>query len=215
MFCAPRIVRPVNRFLLLSLGLACAASLARADTETIVFFRHGEKTAHELGQLSVIGLNRSLALPSVLLGKFGKPDYLFAPDPDRNLVGGRHGEASYDYVRPLATIEPTAIELGMPINTHFGFKEIGRLETELMKPAYRNALIFVCWEHGFEDQLAKRMMEDLGGPASDVPDWPSGDYDSLFVIRIERSDGHTTATFAHDREGLSTPSARFPAPASP
>ena len=65
---------------LLAMVLAAGAASAQAE-ETIVFFRHGEKPAGGLGQLTCQGLNRALALPGVLLDKFGTPDYLYAPNP--------------------------------------------------------------------------------------------------------------------------------------
>ena len=49
--------------------------------ETVVILRHGEKPEGGLGQLAPQGFNRALALSVVLPQKFGKPDYLFAPDP--------------------------------------------------------------------------------------------------------------------------------------
>ena len=46
-----------------------------------MFLRHGEKPSGGYGQLTCQGLNRSLALPDVLLAKYGKPTYLYAPNP--------------------------------------------------------------------------------------------------------------------------------------
>ena len=81
---------------------------ARSDdtVETIVFVRHGEKPSKRLGQLNCEGLNRTLALPSVIakIARAAQGCFLarsFRPE-------GRRRE-SYSYVRPLATIEPTAI----------------------------------------------------------------------------------------------------------
>ena len=48
--------------------------------------RHGEKPSGGYGQLTCQGLNRSLALPDVLLAKFGKPTYLYAPNPAVRIV---------------------------------------------------------------------------------------------------------------------------------
>lgn len=76
--------------------------------ETIVCIRHGEKSPDGLGQLTCRGLNRALALPKVLLGKFGSPQFVFAPNPTQK-VDAKSEKAGYYYVRPLATIEPTAI----------------------------------------------------------------------------------------------------------
>ena len=97
--------------------------------ETIIAIRHGEKPPGGLGQLTCQGLNRALALPKVLLGKYGTPQFIFAPNPTQKVDGDK-----YFYVRPLTTIEPTAIRCGLPVNTQFGFREIKELETELAKP---------------------------------------------------------------------------------
>jgi len=172
-------------------------------TETIVLVRHGEKTAEEYGQLSPVGFKRALALPGVLIGKYGKPDFLFAPNPSVQ-VHSKTTESSYSYVRPLATIEPTAIQLGMPVNTQFGFPDIKSLDAELAKPAYSKAVIFVAWEHKYLDDFAKAVVKEYGGDAV-VPDWPGKDYDSIFVIKIQRGGagaGKATVTFAVDHEGL-------------
>jgi hypothetical protein len=89
--------------------------------ETIVAIRHAEKPPGGLGQLTCRGLNRALALPKVLIGRFGKPDAIYAPDPADEVMDGSN---SYSYVRPLVTIEPTAIALGMPVNTQIGYGDI-------------------------------------------------------------------------------------------
>jgi len=45
------------------------------------------------------------------VGKYGKADVIFAPDPAKQK---NDSGTKYDYVRPLATIEPTAIYFGLP-----------------------------------------------------------------------------------------------------
>jgi hypothetical protein len=186
--------------MLMSFGWQATASYAQNTTETIVLIRHGEKTPTELGQLDCQGLNRALALPHILIKKFGKPDYLFAPNPSAQ-IDAADGHM-YSYVRPLATIEPTAILLGMPVNTQIAFYDIKQLQTELTKPQYANALIFVAWEHGTEDQFAKNIMAAYSKDASVVPHWPGKDYDSIFVIHLVHSGPTVTATFSIDHEGL-------------
>jgi hypothetical protein len=69
----------------------------QTDVETIVFLRHGEKPPGGLGQLTCQGLNRALALPPVLISKFGKADYIFAPDPAGKVTEG--GLRQFDYLR--------------------------------------------------------------------------------------------------------------------
>jgi hypothetical protein len=95
---------------------------ARAEIETIVFLRHGEKPQGGLGQLTCQGLNRALALPPILISKFGRADYVFAPAPEGKVSEG--GLRQFDYIRPLATIEPTAIRLGLPVCTDFRYNDI-------------------------------------------------------------------------------------------
>lgn len=169
-------------------------------TETIVIVRHGEKPANGLGQLRCQGLNRALALPGILTSKFGKPDFIFAPNPSVQI----HDRNSplYSYVRPLATIEPTAIQLGMPVNAQIGFDQIHLLQTELTKRKYDHALIFVAWEHGYQYTFAKNLLKDYGGDPSVVPSWSDDDYDTIFVIRLSHNGAKTSASFTVDHEGL-------------
>ena len=182
---------------------------AQGKTETIVCIRHGEKPLLGLGQLTSKGLNRALALPQVLQAKFGKPNFIFAPDPNqvtRDLGG------EYCYVRPLATIEPSAIKYGLPINTHFGFRDIAGLQQELTKPAYETSTIFVAWEHSYVDDFAKALVGSFDGDVSQIPVWPGDDYDSIFVIRIIRGKGKISAIFSLDAEGLNNLSSDYPRP---
>ena len=163
--------------------------------------RHGEKPPEGLGQLSCKGLNRALALPDVLIKRYGKPDFIYAPNPSVQVHDGNN--PPYSYVRPLATIEPTAIRLGMPVNTQIGFDEIQRLQQELTQPIYGNALIFVAWEHRYLYQFARQMLLSNGQDPSVVPDWPSNDYETIYVFRILRSGGTSRVSFAIAKEMLS------------
>ena len=97
-----------------------------------MFVRHGEKPALGLGQLDCRGLNRALALPGVIAKTWGKPDFIFAPDP---AAEKKDAGVSYDYVRPLATIEPTAVLFGMPVDAHIGFADVAGLQAALEAPA--------------------------------------------------------------------------------
>lgn len=176
------------------------------NTETIICIRHGEKPTNGLGQLTIRGLNRSLALPGVLLGKYGKPQYIFAPNPTEKV----DGKPGYFYVRPLATIEPTAIQCELPVNTQFGFREIKDLENELNKTNYANATVFVAWEHGLLDNFARNMVKDNGGDPGDVPDWSNNEYDMIFVFKRTALNGKTGFSFKIDHEGLNGLSDKYP-----
>jgi hypothetical protein len=168
-------------------------------TQTIVFLRHGEKPALGLGQLNCQGLNRALALPSVIAREFGRPDAIFAPDPAREKSdGGR----MYDYVRPLATVEPSAIFFGLPVEAGIGFLDTPALVRQLDAPEYRGALMLVGWEHHKIVDAVQQIMAENGGDPALIPDWKDDDFDSLYVIRITRAEGTAAATFALRHEGL-------------
>jgi hypothetical protein len=182
-----------------------AATDERPSVETIVLIRHAEKPRAGLGQLTVKGLNRALALPDVLLPRYGKPDYVFAPNPIQKVDGDR-----YYYVRPLATIEPTAIRCELPVNTEFGFLEISELERELEKAKYRGALIYIAWEHILEEQFAKKLLKDNGGDARQVPRWSNDEYDMIFVFKIAHAAGTNSVTFTVEHEGLNNLGSDYP-----
>src|ERR1700676_2675906 len=151
--------RPQPRGLSLLLTITMLGSIpayaAGGTVETIVMVRHGEKPAAGLGQLSCQGLNRALALPQVIKGKYGKPDFIFAPDPakEKNDSG-----IKYDYVRPLATIEPTAIYFGLPVNASIGFSRTDDLHATLLAPQYKSSLVVVAWEHKIIEALTTRLL---------------------------------------------------------
>lgn len=171
----------------------------QSDTETIVMIRHGEKPPGGLGQLDCKGLNRALALPDVLLLRFGKPDFLYASNPS---VQDNDGGVLYSYVRPLATIEPTAIRAGLPVNTQIGYTRIDELQQALTQPAYAHALIFVAWEHKYLYDFAQQFLKSYGDDPSVIPPWPAGDYDTIYVFKLTRQNGKTHLSFRIEQEGL-------------
>ena len=182
-------------------------NLPAADTnfaptvETLIVIRHGEKPRGGLGQLTCRGLNRALALPQVLLKRYGTPQFIFAPNPTEK-VDNKVVKAGYYYVRPLITIEPTAIRCGLPVNTQFGYTEIKGLENELQKPQYQNATTFIAWEHGLLDKFAKNLVKDNGGDPAQVPPWPDSEYDMIFVFKITTDHDQRSVSFTVEQEGL-------------
>ena len=82
------------------------------------------------------------------------------------------------------TIEPTAIRLGLPVETKFAFDEIAGLQSELCTPPYQRATVFVAWEHRLLDELVRKLVSAFGGNAADVPEWAGEDFDSIFVVRL-------------------------------
>jgi hypothetical protein len=173
-----------------------AVNAARAD-QTIVFLRHGEKPSGGYGQLTCQGLNRAIALPTALVGKFGKPKYLYAPNPGVPITDPA---GTFNYVRPVATIEPLAIKLGLPVYTKYGYTDVASLQKALIMSTKANTVAFVAWEHAYLVKVVQNIMNAYGGGVT-VPAWTSGDYDSLYVVHVNY--GTTiTAQFHKDLEGL-------------
>lgn len=190
-------------------NVQAAGSPDQPAEQTIVFLRHGEKPAGGLGQLNCQGLNRALALPKVMAEKFGKPDKIFAPNPsERKDDDG----TDYDYIRPLATIEPTAIAFGMPVDTSIGYDDVRSLVKTLNRSAKQGGVVFVAWEHKKIVKAVKALMDAGDGNSDDIPKWKGEDFDSLYVIRRSVSD--KKVTFEHLQEGLDGLSQTCPSPVS-
>lgn len=158
--------------------------------ETLIFVRHGEKPANDSGQLTCKGLNRALALPDVLLDRYGKPDFIFAAGPKENKTGSS--------LRALSTIMPTAVRVGLPIGIQFHADDIAGLQQELLSDKYQNSRIFIAWEHKNLDKAVKNIVAARGGDASLVHEWPGSDFDSIFVVTLDQG----KVSFRQEREGL-------------
>jgi hypothetical protein len=181
--------------------LLLTGTAARSDNavETVIFVRHGEKAHGGLGQLSCQGLNRALALPTVIAKIFGRPDAIFAPDPDEQV---KSAEERFNYVRALATIEPTAIFFGLPVNVSIGVSDKDALRDALEQPEYRNARVLIAWEHEHMEKTVRALLAAHGGDAAVVPEWGSHDFDSIYVVTITSVGATRKATFALMHQGL-------------
>jgi hypothetical protein len=187
------------RFLQTAVCLLLSIGCAQAQ-EKIVAIRHAEKPPTSLGQLTCKGLNRALALPKVLIPRYGKPDRIYAPDPGTRI--GQLGNLSYSYVRPLMTIEPTAIELQMPVNALIGFRNVGELRRELLARENANSVIYLVWEHVYLNEFAKRLLKAYGKDPSVVPDWPNDEFDRIYVFQIKNVGKKKDLTFSIEQQQL-------------
>lgn len=207
--------RQLTAGLLLWPWLAGAAPPPDTAEQKIIFIRHGEKPEQGLGQINCQGLNRALALPAVL-ARFGKPDFVFAADPHEQK---KDGEQSYNYVRPLLTIAPAAVQWGLPINTSFGYENIRGLQQELAAPRYQNALVVVAWEHRLLEDMVRDMLQRMGGQAGSVPRWKGSDFDSIYIVTVRRSRVNgaeqASASFALEHQQLDGLDSACPVPALP
>jgi hypothetical protein len=191
----------------LAFSVALAGSIAAKDegaVETIVFIRHGEKPEGGFGQLNCQGLNRALALAPTIAKSFGRPDAIFAPNPSRPKEDAGN---FYDYVRPLATIEPSAIWFGLPVDVSLDIYDREGLQAALeqRRARDRNVFILVAWEHKQIAPIARALLTAHGVDAEmlkEVKDWEGKDFDGMYIVRIGQLGDTTTATFEHKYEGL-------------
>lgn len=193
--------------LLAAATIFCATMTSAFADETIIFIRHAEKPVQGLGQLTCQGLNRSLALPQVLLSKFDKPTAIYAPNP--SVLKNDKG-VDYSYIRPLATIEPTAITLGMPVNVQFAFADDKKMAMELTQENYNNSTIFVAWEHHLARKIAENIMTNINGEAPLLPKWNDNDFDSIYVVKITKVNDKSQATFTLMQQNLNDLSKNCP-----
>ena len=210
-------VRAITRAARLAGLLAAFASAATAGAvepaskiETIVLIRHGEKPAAGLGQLDCQGLNRALALPPVIATQFGRPAAIFAPSPAAMKPDGNGN--NYYYIRPLATIEPTAIALGMPVNAGIPYNDVKLLQTALLARPYHSGLVLVAWEHKQIVDLTQQLMIAFHGKVSDVPPWKYDDFDVIYILRINWGATPPSIAFTQGHEGLNDLATSCPNP---
>jgi hypothetical protein len=195
----------LTRSALIALFLLVTSIATVHAEQTIVFFRHGEKPSSGLGQLTCQGLNRALALPDILFSRYGQPRWAYAPDPSVKIAdpGG-----SFYYVRPLTTIEPAVIRAGISVNTGYGYTDVAGLQSVLIKSSKANDVIYVAWEHTYLVKTVQNIMNAYGGGGT-VRAWPSGDYDSLYIVRVNYTGG-IHATLDIDTQGLNGQSSACP-----
>ena len=195
-------------FLLLESGLSRAQPMD--GTQTLVFLRHGEKPDGGLGQLNCQGLNRAIDLSTLLPEKFGKADYVFAANPTRNVEEGEF-DNSYSYIRPLMTISPSAIKLGLPVNISFSANDTDDLAEELLQGKYHNSVIYTAWSHGYLSELINTVAgEATGKDAKIIDDWESSDYDSLYVLTLTWHNGKASLQSHVYQQGLNNGSELCP-----
>ncbi|WHS63246.1 histidine phosphatase family protein [Pseudomonas sp. G2-4] len=188
------------------LGLLLESSISRAQpadgTQTLVFLRHAEKPVGGLGQLNCQGLNRAIDLATLLPEKFGKADYVFAANPTRNVEEGEL-DNSYSYIRPLVTISPSAIKLGLPVNINYSANDTSDLADELLHDKYHDSTIYTAWSNGYLPELINKVAEEAVGEEQAITDeWASNDYDSLFVLTLTWHNGKASLTSQSYKQGL-------------
>jgi hypothetical protein len=209
---------------------APASSTNRINPLFLVMVRHGEKPLDadgfliETGNLSAIGLRRAGRLPERLLGLFGCPDLIVAPDPSVK-IKDKVSDRWFNYERAAATVEPLAATLSFPLWMPYGYVAIDKLSVDLLRdPALAQGVdgrprqVVLGWEHKAIMSLTERLQSD--GPLRLLPPgrfvrhqgrrlacqrppvWQACDFDSIWVLAIA-ADG--TACFSHQHQKLNSP----------
>ncbi|MGQ0456910.1 MAG: SixA phosphatase family protein [Hyphomicrobium sp.] len=171
----------------LLLGLATLAGRRRADmgataTPTslqwtgpsrILLTRHAKKTGDPDDiHLSAAGRKRADRLATYIPETFGRPDFIVAAARSRRSI------------RSIETMEPLAVALGKDVRHDIEDKDFPELvETLRTDPAYRGALVVVCWHHGKLPDIAAQ----LGAPdGSYPPDWPDETFNMILDLDYRR-----------------------------
>ena len=186
---------------LFSLGKGVYAE-PKNGIQTLVFMRHAEKPSMGLGQLNCQGLNRAIDLSELLPRQFGKADFIFAANPSRHVEEGE-GDHSYSYLRPLMTVGPSAIKLGLPVNIDYGANDTDDLASELMRDKYHNATIYTAWSHGYLPELINSVAQEASGKKINLlEDWANDDFDSVLVLTLKWVNGKATMEYENYKQGL-------------
>lgn len=137
-------------------------------------------------------------MPNVLFSRYGSPDWLYAPNP---AVTISDPAGTFFCVRPLATIEPSAIRAGKSVNTRYGYTDVSGVRSVLIRSSKANDTLYVSWEHAYLVKIVQSLMNAYGGGVT-VPAWQTGDYDTIYVVRVNYTSSGPKATFDIDHEGL-------------
>jgi len=153
----------------------------KKDDLKIVVIRHAEKPGDN-NNLTCQGLNRSLALPNVLIKKFGVPNYTYVPALG---LGDQTKHA-----RMFQTITPLAVKYKLDINSSYDEKDYKGLAKDLVK---KRGVVLVVWEHS----AIIPIMHTFGIDTNSLS-WPDDDFDSIWIITFKNG----SAVLTKDHESI-------------
>ncbi len=158
-------------------GAAFAEPLHDGNSAVILVIRHAEQSIDGDG-LSSAGEARAEAYVNyfknfTIDGRPLKLNYLFAAADSRS----SH--------RPRLTVEPTAMELGLTIDTEFKNQQFLELADKIQSLPH-GTNILICWHHGKMPQLLRALGAD---PESLLPNgkWPRDVFDWLIELRYDEN----------------------------
>jgi hypothetical protein len=139
----------------------------------VLIIRHAEKPGDPFDDqpsdgpdLSDVGKVRAEMLAAYIPAEFGRPDYIFA------------ARTSSISSRPVETVTPLAVSLGVPIESDFADRDVEIVAGEILKSRkYRGSKVLVCWHHRYIPGLAAA----LGVHHEPIP-WPGNMFDRVWMI---------------------------------
>ncbi|TDN35914.1 histidine phosphatase family protein [Hymenobacter sp. UV11] len=138
----------------------------KKPTLRVILIRHAEKP-DEGDNLTCAGLNRALALPTVLSKLLPTPpDYTYVP------LIGTDGKKTTS-VRMFQTITPYAVQHNLTLNSDYADDNIAGISKAIR---HRRGTVLVVWEHHNIVEIAKK----LG--IKEPLEWPDDDFDSIWTI---------------------------------
>ena len=177
----------------------------------LVVFRHAEKPLRDDGLMAEDGnlgeqaQQRLTHLPDRLLKEFGCPDMLVTANPAVKMLNKKTGQY-FNYIRPLATIEPLSIKLNFPVWTPYGYNQNDLLARDFLtdkafrrRPDGAPRTVFMAWERQNIGKLYRELVEqgklkDFAGETIEfdgashncapLPQWEQCDFDSIWLIQI-------------------------------
>lgn len=191
--------------------IAATVDPAAIPRLNLVVFRHAEKPLRddglmaEDGNLGAEAEQRLARLPEQLLKDFGCPDFLVAANPAVKMLNKKTGQY-FNYIRPLATIEPLSIKLNYPVWTPYGYNQNDLLARDLLgdkafRPSPDGApkTVFLAWERQnirklYQELVQQGKLKDLAGATATIdgvdracdalPQWEQCDFDSVWMIKV-------------------------------
>jgi hypothetical protein len=165
--------------------------------ETVYMIRHAEsggKGSWDDGNYIGAGQWRALDLPAALQGKIS-PSQVFSIDPGQ-FIGGTQdaaGNGNWSYVRAALTAEPYAVANNLPYDLAADF-EIFSSDGPASASSFffaggrfSSQKILVAWEHTNISRTVNALIASYypSGGAPVAPQWPSGDYDTIWTVTLD------------------------------
>ena len=177
--------------------------------ETLYMIRHAE--AHPQGNWDdgnyvCAGQWRALDLPNALSGKLNpSPQQVYSIDPAQGILGTENdsGNPFWSYVRPSLTVEPYAIANNLPYGLAASFDLFSSpLDVQLQQAVdffffngrFSGQTVLMAWEHAHIPPTINALLASYGAPPA-APDWPEGDYDTIWTVHID-GEGNLTVNNA-------------------